>query len=223
MIRRPPRSTLFPYTTLFRSIPVSVSSGEVGSDPDETFTTSISGVPAGVVLSDGTLAHTVTSTGAAIDVSSWTLSALTVKADSAHDGAFTLTVTATSHDGTSTAPTVATIDVTVNEVADAPSLTVANASGTQNTAIALSITPTFSSESDDDVTNTITITGIPADATLDNTAHDVPAIVGGSVTLTPVQLAGLTITPTSADDPSITLHVTATANDGGDIATTSHD
>src|SRR6266487_5870469 len=27
MIRRPPRSTLFPYTTLFRSAPVSTSSG----------------------------------------------------------------------------------------------------------------------------------------------------------------------------------------------------
>src|SRR5436190_4826459 len=27
MIRRPPRSTLFPYTTLFRSIPFNVSSG----------------------------------------------------------------------------------------------------------------------------------------------------------------------------------------------------
>src|SRR5258706_335371 len=140
MIRRPPRSTLFPYTTLFRSIPVSVSSGEVGSDPDETFTTSVSGVPAGVVLSDGTLAHTVTSTGAAIDVSSWTLSALTVKADSAHDGAFTLTVTATSHDGTSTAPTVPTIHATVNELADAPSLSAPlTASGPEGTAIAIPV------------------------------------------------------------------------------------
>src|SRR5438045_6716805 len=31
MIRRPPRSTLFPYTTLFRSVPVGVVADLVGS------------------------------------------------------------------------------------------------------------------------------------------------------------------------------------------------
>src|SRR3712207_9365731 len=34
MIRRPPRSTLFPYTTLFRSHGI-LGRGEVGSAPDE--------------------------------------------------------------------------------------------------------------------------------------------------------------------------------------------
>src|SRR5690348_18004483 len=34
MIRRPPRSTLFPYTTLFRSSPVG-GQGESGQDPQE--------------------------------------------------------------------------------------------------------------------------------------------------------------------------------------------
>src|SRR3712207_1518351 len=33
MIRRPPRSTLFPYTTLFRSAPVQVRGGSVAGDP----------------------------------------------------------------------------------------------------------------------------------------------------------------------------------------------
>src|SRR5256885_4399750 len=28
MIRRPPRSTLFPYTTLFRSLPIAMSTGD---------------------------------------------------------------------------------------------------------------------------------------------------------------------------------------------------
>src|SRR2546430_9826362 len=32
MIRRPPRSTLFPYTTLFRSRPVSANSAHTGND-----------------------------------------------------------------------------------------------------------------------------------------------------------------------------------------------
>src|SRR3712207_7392262 len=38
MIRRPPRSTLFPYTTLFRSVPASrgkVEFADAGSDPDD--------------------------------------------------------------------------------------------------------------------------------------------------------------------------------------------
>src|SRR5438128_6806047 len=34
MLRRPPRSTLFPYTTLFRSVPSGVGHGPVGDRPD---------------------------------------------------------------------------------------------------------------------------------------------------------------------------------------------
>src|SRR5258708_38071992 len=37
MIRRPPRSTLFPYTTLFRSIPVVHESPGVGADLQDHF------------------------------------------------------------------------------------------------------------------------------------------------------------------------------------------
>src|SRR2546427_11934252 len=35
MIRRPPRSTLFPYTTLFRSRPVADIAAELGLDDEE--------------------------------------------------------------------------------------------------------------------------------------------------------------------------------------------
>src|SRR5258705_6823746 len=34
MIRRPPRSTLFPYTTLFRSLPLALRSGRDPAPPD---------------------------------------------------------------------------------------------------------------------------------------------------------------------------------------------
>src|SRR3712207_7073959 len=34
MIRRPPRSTLFPYTTLFRSLPGSLAQASAGALPD---------------------------------------------------------------------------------------------------------------------------------------------------------------------------------------------
>src|SRR2546425_4879337 len=33
MIRRPPRSTLFPYTTLFRSLEIGERPGDVAADP----------------------------------------------------------------------------------------------------------------------------------------------------------------------------------------------
>src|SRR5260370_1408974 len=36
MIRRPPRSTLFPYTTLFRSVTFSVTSSTAGANPNTT-------------------------------------------------------------------------------------------------------------------------------------------------------------------------------------------
>src|SRR5256885_7932443 len=36
MIRRPPRSTLFPYTTLFRSLPVQPGAGDLQPDPAAT-------------------------------------------------------------------------------------------------------------------------------------------------------------------------------------------
>src|SRR5947209_19390181 len=40
MIRRPPRSTLFPYTTLFRSSPTAASTGEINPDFKESLTSS---------------------------------------------------------------------------------------------------------------------------------------------------------------------------------------
>src|SRR2546430_10925408 len=37
MIRRPPRSTLFPYTTLFRSERLVLATGDVGDEDNEEF------------------------------------------------------------------------------------------------------------------------------------------------------------------------------------------
>ena len=74
---------------------------------------------------------------------SWTLTpaqlaSLSVTPGSSTD-AFTLTVDATATDGTSTADTIGTIHVAVTPVADKPTLTVADASGLEDTPIALSI------------------------------------------------------------------------------------
>src|SRR5204862_433648 len=109
------------------------------TDTDETLTVSITGRSEERRVGKDT--HTVTSTGAAIDVSSWTLSGLSVTADSAHDGTFTLTVTSTANDGGSLASTTGTITVTVNEQAEAPSLSVGTgtASGSEDVAIPLTV------------------------------------------------------------------------------------
>src|SRR5207344_1958994 len=106
----------------------------------------------------------------------------------------------------STASSTHTIAVTVNAVADAPTLTVADASGNEDTAIPLSISSALT-DTDGSESLAITITGIPAGASLDNTAHNVPAIVGGSVTLTSAQLAGLAITPPANSGTDFTLTV----------------
>src|SRR2546430_9180961 len=50
MIRRPPRSTLFPYTTLFRSVVLDVGKGVVANDVN------VNGVQVLVAPSAGTLA-----------------------------------------------------------------------------------------------------------------------------------------------------------------------
>src|SRR2546430_15830798 len=41
MIRRPPRSTLFPYTTLFRSLSVAPTSGTITAGQSATFTLNV--------------------------------------------------------------------------------------------------------------------------------------------------------------------------------------
>src|SRR5260370_33460600 len=72
---------------------------------------------------------------------------------------FDLAVTATTTDGTSTAPTSGSIHVDVTPVADAPTLHVADASGNEDSAIALNITSALS-EADADAALSITITGV---------------------------------------------------------------
>src|SRR5205814_77039 len=91
---------------------------------------------------------------------------------------FTLTVTSTATDGTSTAPTVATIHVTSTEVADAPNLDVdagtagnqltVSVSGAEDTAIAIPVTTSLveSGAADADATLATVVSDIPTGAIL---------------------------------------------------------
>ena len=96
-----------------------------------------------------------------------------------------------------------TIALTVN--AQAPTLTIANPtlSVSEDGTVALGISETPVNPTD---TVSIKISGIPADATLTDSLGTTLTVTAGSITLTPAELAGLTL---HAGDTNATLAVTA--------------
>ncbi|WP_417826211.1 calcium-binding protein [Thalassospira povalilytica] len=178
------------------------------TDSSEVLSITISGVPDGATLSAGTDNGDGT----------WTLNpdqleGLTITPTENFSGSFDLGVTATSSDGEDIATTTGSITVDVAGVADAPTLDVADASGNEDSAIALNIDAGLTDSSE---TLTITILGVPDGATLSAGADN----GDGTWTLNPDQLEGLTITPAEDFSGSFDLGVTATSADGEDIATT---
>jgi probable HAF family extracellular repeat protein len=192
----------------------------------------ITGVPAGVTLSAGI--HNADG--------SWTLTpaqlaGLTLTSDGEVQH-FALTVIGTTVEGQITAASTATINVSVTPVADTPTLTLGNglqplvvfgdgplnkaalaspgvgfAFGSEDKPIALSIKAALG-EVDADAVLSVTISGIPNGVTLSAGIHN----ADGSVTLTPAQLAGLTLT-SDGEAQHFDLTVKATTVDGGDAAT----
>ena len=179
-------------------------------DPDESLAITVSGVPSGATLSAG-----ADQGGGVWTLTPAQLAGLTITPPADSDADFTLTVTATTTDGADTATTVDTIDVTVDPVADAPTLTVSDATGNEDSAIALSIASALT-DTDGSESLAVTVAGVPIGATLSAGADQ----GGGVWTLTPAQLAGLTVTPPSDSDVDFTLTVTSTSTDGADTATT---
>ena len=153
--------------------------------------------------------------------------ALTLNAD----GTFTYTPTAnyggadsftyTVADGLGgTAP--ATVNLTVTPVADAPALTVAPATGNEDTPIALTLT-TGLVDADGSESLRVQIGAIPVGATLSDGTHSFTATAGsGTVNVSAWSLSGLTVTPPANSDAGFTLTVTATSTEAanGDNATT---
>jgi VCBS repeat-containing protein len=111
----------------------------------------------------------------------------------------------------------ATVNVTVAAVADAPDLTVADASGDEDAAIVLDIDAALT-DLDSSETLSIVISGVPEGASLSAGTDN----GDGSWTLGAADLVGLTITPPADSDGDFTLTVTATATEGanGDSADT---
>ena len=168
----------------------------------------VSGVPAGAQLSaDGT----------------WTLTpadlvGLTVTPPDDSDADFTLTVSATSTEAEDdSATTLANLDVTVTGVADVPTVTVADVTGGEDTAIALDIGVALNDVDGSESITDITVSGVPTGAQLSAGTDN----LDGTWTLTPAQLTGLTVTPPADFDVDFTLTVSATSTEvDGDTATT---
>ncbi len=149
-----------------------VTSGSLGissslvDTTNETLTVEILNLPSGGKIQDGG-GNTATSTGAAIDVSSWTLGNITVTPPAHDDAEFTLTVRATATEDnhpTSTAVNTATINVTVTAVADLPTLTVdSTINGLEDAVIPLDIS---ASSPDPSESQKFTIVGTPTTFTL---------------------------------------------------------
>ncbi|MBO6804930.1 MAG: calcium-binding protein, partial [Thalassospira sp.] len=178
------------------------------TDSSETLTITISGVPDGASLS----------AGADNGDGTWTLSSdqldgLTITQADDFSGSFDLGITASSADGSDVATTTGSITVDVAGVADAPTLDVSDASGNEDSAIALDIDAGLADSSE---TLTVTISGVPNGGTLSAGTDN----GDGTWTLSSQQLAGLTITPPEDFSGSFDLEVTATSVDGEDVATT---
>ncbi len=110
--------------------------------------------------------------------------------------------------------TSTTIPLTVNAVADAPTLTVSNSSGNENEPVVLPITSALV-DTDGSETLTITISGLPAGTVLSAGTN----LGGGNWQLSPADLPALTLT--SPIPGTYTLHVSATAQElNGSTAST---
>ncbi|MCG8509286.1 MAG: hypothetical protein MI741_08665, partial [Rhodospirillales bacterium] len=175
------------------------------SVPDSTETVdfvTISGVPAGASLSAGTDNGN----------GSWTLTeaqldGLTLTPPQDFNGSIELAVSATSTDGSTS--DAQPLSVAVSAVPDIPVVTVAAASGAEDTSIALSISASVPNSTE--TVDFITISGVPLDASLSAGTDN----GDGTWTLIPEQLDGLLLTPADDFNGDFDLSVTATSTDGG--------
>ena len=196
------------------TIGLGITATLVDTDGSENLEIVISDVPTGATLSAGT------DNGDG----SWTLTAaeltgLALSPPAHSDNDFTLTVAATATEAVNgnSASTVDNVNVTLNAVADAPTLTVQDAVGDEDTAIPLNISAGLVDTDGSEILE-IVISNVPQSVSLSAGTDN----GDGSWTLTPAQLAGLTLTPPTHSDTDFTLTVTAATTEAanGDSAST---
>ncbi len=185
------------------ALPINASLAD--TDGSEVLTVLVNGVPAGASLSAGTDLG-----GGSWQLTQAQLPGLTLSPPPQSDVDFSLGVTATAREisNNDTASTSGLLAVTINAVADAPNLTVANASGDEDTAISLTISSSLV-DTDGSESLLIILSDVPAGASL--TAGTDQG--GGVWHLAPAQLAGLQLIPPPNSDVDFTMTVTARATE----------
>ncbi|MEE8271895.1 MAG: hypothetical protein V3R98_09225, partial [Alphaproteobacteria bacterium] len=185
------------------AIALDITSALADTDGSETLSVVVSGVPTGASLS----------AGADNGDGTWTLtqaqlSGLTLTPPADSDADFTLTVTSISTDGSDTAQTVDTFDVTVNAVADAPTLAANDVSGSENGSIAVSVSQATLDAATSETT--VTVSGVPTGASLSTGTDN----GDGTWMLSGDQLADLTYTPPTGSTSTAQLGVSVTDTGG---------
>ena len=199
--------------------PIGLNLSAVLTDRDgsETLSVVISGMPAGASLSHGTRQPD----GSWL-VSPSDLPSLSVTPPQNFSGSFSLTLRATSRETNGeTATSEATFRVQVDAVADAPSVTVVNFSGREDTSIRLTGLGGALIDTDGSESLSFVLSGLPAGASLSAGTKQ----ADGSWLLTPAQLSGVTFIPPAQASGSFTLTLTGIAAEsaGGSTARTSVD
>ena len=208
------------------SVALNISASLTDTDGSETLSVSISGIPTGwgvdTSISGGT--YDATTGTWTIDVPAGTSAftggpILTPPADSDADIIPSLTVTAaaTEISNGDTATATASLAVLTDAVIDIPDLVANDASGEEDTAIALDITAAVTDTDGSEAITNILISGVPTGATLNNGTD----IGGGVWQLDVADLTGLTITPPLGYSGTFNLSVAVTAEEanlsGGEV------
>ncbi|NMM43529.1 hypothetical protein HH303_03505 [Rhodospirillaceae bacterium KN72] len=193
---------------------IALTIGAVAGSEGDTVGVTISGLPDGAELTN---AAGETFTGSEISLTPDQLVGLTVKPPANSDANFDLTIVATGTDGAQSAVTSATMTVTVDAVADTPSLTVSAVSGLEDQPIDLNIDAHLT-DTDGSETLTVRISGLPDGFTLTDEA-------GNSYSGSPATIPASSVNTLSLVSPlnyvgAVALTVTAIATEanGGDHA-----
>ena len=217
----------------------SISASLVDADGSEALLVSVSGIPVGASLTDGTNTFTATSGSTSVNVTGWNLNALQFKAISGYSGVVDLTVTATATEGANgaSASSAGTLSVTVAD-ASAPTLYVPQtmivvSQDTTATYRTVSL-PINAALADSAETLSIQVSGLPTGAVLsDGTNSFTASMADSTVNVSSWNLSNLTImlaTNYASTGTAITVTATSTVyavvdgvNTALDSASTSQD
>jgi len=192
-----------------------------GQDVDDSVVIKISGVPEGSTLTDSQGHPLPVNPDGSYTLTPDQLSGLQLDATNLEQGQVTLHVLATNTTNGEVAFVNLDDVVTIDPAPEAPNLTVTATHGAEAGLIALNIVAS-GQDADDNVT--INISGVPSGATLTNSeGSSYTPNKDGSYTLTPDQLNGLQLDATKLEQGQVTLHVTATNNTTGEVASNSAD